>query len=309
MNQPTILALGEVLWDLFDEGQRFGGAPANFACHVALQGCEIAIVSAVGKDARGAGGVALLECVGVSTTLIQHLPNLPTGTVGVHVDPLGAPTYDIHTDVAWDQIDWSAPIASRLSRLDRGDAIYFGTLALRSQRSRETILRAVRVAKTQGVLRVLDVNLRRPYYDDALLREAIGLASVLKLNEDEFVDVMSACGIACGVTIEPETALRELLTRYELELVALTLGAAGALIVTAAETVRQPGFKVAVCDTVGAGDAFTASLVLGLLRGDTLTHTAQVACKIAAAVCSQPGAVPNRTFFNAHMRAMTDRQQ
>jgi fructokinase len=89
MNQPTILALGEVLWDLFDEGQRLGGAPANFACHVALLRCEIAIVSAVGKDTRGAGSVALLECVGVSTSLIQHLPNLPTGTVGVHVDPLG----------------------------------------------------------------------------------------------------------------------------------------------------------------------------------------------------------------------------
>ncbi len=307
MAEPTILALGQMLWNLFPEGPHLGGAPATFSCHVALLGCDVALVSAVGKDTRGASAVAQLECVGVRTSLIQHLPEFETSSVGVELDAAGKPTFDIQSDMAWDHIGWSPALEAYLPRLALGDAVYFGTLALRNECSRATILRAVRVAKAQGVLRLLDVNLRRPYFDDALLREAIELASVLKLSDDEFTAVMNACGIACGGTIEPETALRELLTRYQLELVALTLGPKGALIVTATQTVRQPGFKVKVCDTVGAGDAFSASLVLGLLRGEPLARIAHVACEISAAVCTVSGAIPSRTFFKAHIRAMSGR--
>lgn len=307
MNPPFILSLGEVLWDLFPEGPRFGGAPANFACQLALLECEVGMVSAVGKDARGASGVALLECVGVRTGLIQHLPDFPTGTVGVQVDAQGQAVFDIHAGAAWDHLEWSPALEARVAKLGAGDAIYFGTLALRSALSRSTILRALRQAKTQGVHRVLDVNLRRPFYDDALLQEALELASVIKMSDEEVGAVMSACDIAYGEGIPPEKALRELRERYQLEVVALTLGAEGALIVTATETVRQPGFPVKVCDTVGAGDAFTAALVLGLLRGEALTHTARIACEISAAVCTVPGAVPSRSFFKAHIKAMANR--
>jgi fructokinase len=307
MAAPTILAFGQLLWNLFAEGPRLGGGPATFACHVALLGCEVALVSAVGKDTRGATAVAQLECIGVRTSLIQHLTDFPTSNVGVVLDAAGKPTFDVPSDMAWDHIGWSPALEAYLPRLDCGDAVYFGTLALRNECSRATILRAVRSAKAQGVLRLLDVNLRPPYCNDALLREAIELSSVLKLSDDEFTPVMNACGIACGGTIEPETALRELLIRYQLEVVVLTLGPEGALIVTATQTVRQPGFKVKVCDTVGAGDAFSASLVLGLLRGDPLAHIARVACEISAAVCTVSGAIPSRTFFKAHMRSMSGR--
>jgi fructokinase len=157
--------------------------------------------------------------------------------------------------------------------------------------SRATIRRALKLAKERGILRVLDVNLRKPFYDAALIRESIAQASVLKLSDDELCEVAAACGIA--LEVQPEATLRALLTRFGLDLVVMTRGAKGALLVSANDAVDQPGIPTKVVDTVGAGDAFTAAFVLGLLRGDAREVILRKACGTASAVCSQPGAVPN----------------
>ena len=101
---PSIVSLGEVLWDLFPEGARFGGAPANFACHAALLGCDVAMVSAVGDDPRGREAVGILRGYGIDTTMVERLEDAPTGTVGVSLDADGKPTFVIHEGSAWDRI-------------------------------------------------------------------------------------------------------------------------------------------------------------------------------------------------------------
>lgn len=289
MNRPLVISCGEVLWDLFPEGARFGGAPANFACHAAILGGAVSMLSAVGEDARGREASAILQGFGVDTSLIKRTADAPTGTVGVSVDAEGKPSFEIHAGSAWDRIPWSAALESRIAETD---AIYFGTLGQRGELSRATIRRVLAEAKTLRIPRVLDVNLRKPFFDAALIRESIAQASVLKLSDDELPEVAAACGIATDA--RPETTLHALLTRHSLDLIAMTRGADGALLVSPTETVDQPGIPTVVRDTVGAGDSFTAALVIGLLRGDSLGVIARAACETAAAVCAQPGAVPER---------------
>jgi len=287
--KPRILSCGEVLWDLFPEGARFGGAPANFACHAARLGGDVTMLSAVGNDMRGAEAVTILRGFGVETTLVQRIADAITGSVGVSVDAAGKPSFEIHAGSAWDLIDWTDALEAKLSEVD---AIYFGTLGQRGAVSRATIRRAMELARERGILRVLDVNLRSPFYDAALIRESIAHASVLKLSDEELSEVATACGIALDT--KPEATLRSLLTRFGLHLVVMTRGAEGALFVSPNGVIDQPGIPTKVVDTVGAGDSFTAAFVLGILRGDAPEVLLQKACEIASAVCSQSGAVPAR---------------
>ena len=282
-----ILSCGEVLWDLFPEGARFGGAPANFACHAALLGGEVSLLSAVGLDERGTEAFAILQRFGIDTSLIQRINETTTGTVDVTVDPSGKPSYTIQPSSAWDHIAWSDALKKHV---EKADAVYFGTLGQRAAYSRKTIRRALNLARTCGIPRVLDVNLRRPFHDEYIIRESMALASVVKLSEEELDTVAAACNIP--LEKNPETTLLHLLNHFGLDHGVMTCGPEGALLVTSTEVVVQPGIPTLVCDTVGAGDSFTAAFTLGLLRGESLRGILRNACKTASAVCSKPGAVP-----------------
>lgn len=285
----SIVSLGEVLWDLFPDGNRFGGASANFACHAAMQGASVSMLSAVGVDERGEEAIRILRHLGVDTSHVQRIDNTATGTVGVIIDTLGRPSFIIHPDAAWDRVEWPPDFEPILAR---ADAVYFGTLGQRCPLSQNTIRRALGIAKANGVRRVLDVNLRAPYYDDAMVRESIALANILKLSDEEFPVVAKACGI--DDLSKQEDALRSILRHFELELVAMTRGANGALLVTVDDTIDQPGFPVVVCDTVGAGDAFTAALTVGVCSSVLLRSVAENACKVASFACEYPGAIPTQ---------------
>jgi len=287
MNKPTILSCGEVLWDLFPNGARFGGAPANFACHAAMLGGHVSMLSGVGNDARGDEAFSILNRFQVDTSLIQRIDDAPTGSVGIKLDDPTKPAFEIHTNSAWDHITWTAELESRIAQFD---AVYFGTLGQRGDLSRATIRHVIQTAKARGIFRVLDVNLRKPFYDAELLRDSISQASVLKLSDEELFEVAAACDIKWNAS--PEILLRQILARLKLDLVVMTRGAEGAILLSATELILQPGIPTVVRDTVGAGDSFTAALVMGLLRGDKLATIARTACETASVVCGQDGAVP-----------------
>jgi len=287
------VALGEVLWDLFPDSDRFGGASANFACHAALQGTRATILSSIGADPRGDAALDIMKRIGVDISYVQRDPTAPTGTVGVTLDQAGKPTFVIHPNSAWDQLQWQPEFESLIAN---ADAIYFGTLGQRESTARETISRALQVAKDENVLRVLDVNLRAPFFNSPLIRHSISMASVVKLSDDEFRPVMAACDIRS--TSGNENALRALLHQFGLDLVVMTRGPAGALVVSRDETIDQPGTVVEVCDTVGAGDAFTAALVTGLFQYPDLRSITANACRAAAAACTYAGAIPPRSTIS-----------
>ena len=287
MKRPTILSLGEVLWDLFPDGERFGGAPANFACHAAVQGADVTMLSAVGDDQHGRDGIDILSAYGVDVSLMQVISETPTGTVGVEVDDDGKPTFVIHQGSAWDNLTWNDAIASRIATVD---AIYFGTLGQRDPVSRATIREAVETAALAGIPRVLDINLRPPFFDAEMIRDSVQLASILKLSDDELVEVCSACSIS--ETSRSNVMLQGLLEFGNLDIVVLTRGKDGAMLITPDDTVTQNGISANVIDTVGAGDSFTASFLIGELRGEPRKQNLQRSCEIAAATCVHSGAVP-----------------
>ena len=287
MKRPTILSLGEVLWDLFPDGERFGGAPANFACHAAIQGADVTMLSAVGDDQHGRDGIEILSAYGIDVSLMQIIAETPTGTVGVEVDDAGKPTFVIHQGSAWDNLTWNDAIASRIATVD---AVYFGTLGQRDPVSQATIRRVVETAGLAGIPRILDINLRAPFFDAEMIRNSVQLASILKLSDDELVEVCSACSIS--KTDQPEGYLRGLLKFGNLDIVVLTCGKDGAVLVTNDGAIFHNGIATNVIDTVGAGDAFTAAFLVGELRGDPHDQNLRKSCEVAAATCAHSGALP-----------------
>jgi fructokinase len=280
----VIVGLGEVLWDLFPDGPRFGGAPANFACHAAALGADVSLVSCVGTDELGDRALDELRQHGVGTDQVGRCEEHPTGTVEVRLDAAGKPTFRISNEAAWDHLGWTEALSELAAR---ADAVCFGTLGQRGETSRQTIHRFLAGMRPES-LRVFDINFRAPYFDEAVIRRSLDAADVLKLNDEELPVLAGLHGLA-GSEAE---VLFELARRHDLRAVALTRGSRGALLVRGPEVSECPGVQVEVRDTVGAGDAFTAALTLGLLQGFPLDTINRHACRVAAFVCTQPGGTP-----------------
>jgi fructokinase len=283
--RPVVVGLGEALWDVLPDADHFGGAPANVALHAAALGAESWLVSAVGQDARGDAALARLDGAGVRRDTVARLGDHPTGVVRVTLDAAGHPVYDIAAESAWDYVPWSVAVQQVA---ERADAVAFGSLAQRSPTSRATIRRAVATTRSAS-WRLFDVNLRQRYYDADVLAESMELANAVKLNEEELPVVSQLCGVADG---PPLHQLRALCDRFALRLAALTRGPCGAVLVTPNEVCESTAPPTVVADTVGAGDAFTATLLIGILAGRALDEVSRRANAVAAYVCSQPGATP-----------------
>ena len=282
-----IVAMGDGLWDLFPDGPRFGGATANYACHASRLGGDVSMVSGVGVDERGDALLQVYRKHGVNTDCVQALQDYPTGVVYVELTENGLPTFTIGENAAWDLWAWNEEIERTVSN---ADALYFGTLGQRGPLARDGIRRALEIAKATQILRILDINLRAPFFDDLLIRESIALCTVLKISDEELNRVCQACEI--DVSQGDESVLSELRTKFELDFVVMTRGADGAMLIHPNGVVQQPGVPATVIDTVGAGDSFTASMTLGLLAGKGYPQILVDACKVAAGVCSHAGAVP-----------------
>jgi fructokinase len=282
--KPRIVSLGELLWDLLPTGPQLGGAPANLACHVQALGGMASLVSRVGNDPLGHRAVAALSQRGVDVTAVSIDSTLSTGTVGVELDADGHAHYEIHAPVAWDALEASP---SALSRVAHADALCFGTLAQRHPTSRQTI-RTLLQAGRSARLRLCDINLRAPHFDRAVIEDSLEWANALKLNETELPTI----GSLLDLPKTPATALDALGRRYGLEIIILTLGSQGSEVWTPHGTTHEPGRTVHVRDTVGAGDSFTAAVVMGHLLGWPMPTVLQRATDIAAYVCTQSGATP-----------------
>jgi fructokinase len=285
--RKTIVGLGEVLWDVFPDGPRFGGAPANFACSASAIGgreFEIAMVSAVGTDDLGQKALQEFRNRQVDVSCLSSLDR-PTGQVLVTLDSSGQASYRFLNDTAWDHLGWSVQLQNLATR---ADAVCFGTLGQRSEVSRSTI-RQFLAATPAHCLRVLDINLRAPYWDSLVISESLPLASVLKLNSDELPIVARLLSMD-GTEVELLKSIRQ---KFSLRLVALTRGANGSMLLNdAGELSEIQGQPISIVDTVGAGDAFTAAITIGLLSGKSLRETHVWADQVAAFVCSQQGATP-----------------
>jgi fructokinase len=282
---PLVVGIGELLWDLLPDGRQMGGAPANFAFHAQALGASSAIVSAVGDDRSGREILEELGRRGLERSGIAVVSGAPTGTVTVALDAGGIPHYTIHEGVAWDVLPWTAGLGDLAAR---ADAVCFGSLAQRSPVSRATI-GAFLDATGPDCLRVLDLNLRQAYFSRETVHGLLGRATVLKLNDDELATVAGMLSFP-----GPESrVLAALLEAYPLSLIALTKGPSGSRLFGRGVDIIDPGHPIETADTVGAGDAFTAALVAGMLRRKGWEEIGERANRVAAFVCSRKGAWPD----------------
>ena len=285
------VGIGELLWDVFPSGRRLGGAPFNFCYHGRQLGAKSYPVSAVGADAAGAELRKVLASKSVSDQFVSEDSAHPTGTVNVTLDTRGKPAYEICEEVAWDYIPWPTSEGRTRSGLEAlaatTDAVCFGSLAQRTDISRTTIHTFLRTMRDDA-LKIFDVNLRQHFYTKEIIAQSLERCTVLKLSDEELPVLAGLFRIPGTV----EDQLNTLRTRFDLQLIAYTRGPDGSLLMTDGATSDHSGCHAHAINSVGAGDAFTAALCMGLLKRKTLSECNDHANRVAAFVCSQDGATP-----------------
>jgi fructokinase len=277
----NVIGIGELLWDVFTEGKELGGAPANFAYHTNLLGGNSTIISALGNDEQGKEIRRVLDEKKLNN-LINNV-DYPTGWVSVALND-GIPNYIIHENVAWDYIELNE---GAVAVLKRADAICFGSLSQRSKVSFNATQKAINIVP-KTALKVLDVNLRQSFYSKSILEESLKCANVLKLNDEELVVLSEMFKLPNS----QKEACIQLLNQFNLKLLALTNGSKGSILFMGDEISMYPVPKIKVVDTIGAGDSFTASMIMGMLNGKPLKQIHKEATEHAAKVCMYQGATP-----------------
>ncbi len=276
----NILCFGEILWDTFGNEKVAGGAPMNVARHLVQQGENVSFASRVGTDASGEGLLQFLKASGLYSNLIQLDEKLPTCEVTVQLDKDGQATYIIPEPVTWDNIQ---PETKLDEAAKNARAIIYGSLASREVKTRDTLLNLL---NETTALKIFDVNLRAPHYTLSTIETLVASADVIKMNEDE------AALLIGGNTKNLKENIIEFQKKYHPKTICVTRGDKGAIAWHDYEFFEFEGCKVAVADTVGAGDAFLATFVSGLLAKRPMPNILERSCYIGAFVASKRGANP-----------------
>jgi fructokinase len=297
------VGLGEVLFDVFEDGPAaLGGAPLNVAVHAHQLAAPLGlgqgvVVSAVGNDAQGQLLLEALCSRAMSTRYIATDPVHPTGRVSVFIRH-GEPGYQIEFPAAWDYI---VPRDSLDTLAAQCHAVCFGSLAQRSPVSRNTIRRFLEHAPQ--AVRLYDVNLRQNTisgergYSREIVETSCRLATIIKANQSELETMCELLGIeqssnATGTGIRRR--LESLLARFPARAFVLTRGGEGTLLFTRD---REISVEVAAIPPeqlhpVGAGDASSAGILVGLALGWEEDRAVALANRMGAWVASQPPATP-----------------
>jgi fructokinase len=284
----TVVGLGEVLWDVYPDGRRLGGAPANAAVHAHRLGAAGAVASAVGNDEAGEAILGNLSGQGIDVSCVQKLAGRPTGAVLVRLDDRGVPSFTCTEDAAFDHMERTPGLEGMAAT---ADAVVVGTLAQRHPDSRKTI-RAF-LAEAGRALKVVDVNFRG-WSDETfgIVRESLELADAVKMNETELDRLRRAFGRSGDHDFQ---FMDWLIREFRLKLAALSLGPDGCRCTDGKCRVSIPGIPVQAEDTTGCGDAFVAGLVVRTLDGAAVEEAARFANSLGAFVAMRKGAAPEYT--------------
>ena len=286
-----ILVVGEILYDIFPNYKRLGGAPFNFAFHLKNLGFPVRFVSRVGNDAEGKDILETLERFGFNLDDIQIDAERPTGNVRVHLDENGVPNFDIMPDVAYDYIKFVAEIHAPLIRTS--ELIYYGSLIQRSKAGFKTVREIL--SHTPSTIRCFyDINLRPACFNDTVVIHSLSRANILKINKDERDEIKRIL----KYDNDRNMFFKYLMDIYPLEIISMTKGDGGSEIYTKQEVFHVGPEKISkMVDSVGAGDAYAAMLVAGILRQwhpDTIIHRASL---FASQICTIEGAIPESSSF------------
>lgn len=280
----TVVGLGEVLWDLLPSGRQLGGAPTNFTYQAGALGARAMMVTRIGDDHLGREVLRRFTQMNLPRETVQVDLARPTGTVAVAIDENGVPHYTFAEDAAWEQL---AATDVALQAVREAHAVCFGTLGQRTAISCKAIQQLVAAAPADA-LKIFDVNLRLDFYSREVIEQSLRLSNVLKMNDEELAVLTAMFSLRGDVRQRIEWFAKT----FGFRVVVVTRGESGSLIYQEGRWSEMPLQPVQVVDTVGAGDAFAAALIMGLLARMTLDKVHITAAEIARHVCSQRGATP-----------------
>ncbi|MDD7255989.1 carbohydrate kinase [Bullifex porci] len=269
------ISFGEILFDVFPDKATLGGAPLNVAGHLTKLGLNGAILSAVGNDELGKRALNEIEALGLSTDMIATL-DYETGKAIITLNGKNA-EYEFNDPCAWDNIPLQA-------LPENVTLIYYGTLAQRGN-SKNTLKELLNSVQSQH--RFFDVNIRKHFYSDEIIKEGVENATILKLNDEEVDIVLDALKIE----MRGYRGLEELFKEYNLDLILLTKGKEGTMCFKN-KWYRVPCAPVEVVDTVGAGDSLSAGFLASYIKTGDLEKSLLFGSHIADYVVTKRGAIP-----------------
>lgn len=276
------VCFGEVLWDVFGNEKKIGGAPLNVALRMKTLGCEVAVISCVGKDKDGEAIINQVKSLGLETNAIMQTENFATGLVNVTLNERGSASYEINYPSAWDKIVLN-DLAEKL--VAEADVLIYGSLVCRDEVSRQSLEELLQTK----AYKVFDVNLRKPHYSYEILEQLMYSADFIKFNDEELLEISAAMQ-------SPFTSLEDnmhfVAEKSKVTAMCVTKGKHGALLLWDGKLYENGGYPVEVADTVGAGDSFLAALITSLLTGKEPQAAINFACAIGALVAAAPGANP-----------------
>ncbi len=283
LKNKKVLCFGEALWDMLPSGPKPGGAPMNVAIHLNKFGTDVSMASRIGKDKSGDDLKAFIERSGLSTDLIQVDESLPTSKVLVHLDNNNNATYEICNPVAWDNIEQTDSLKEAAAE---AGVVIFGTLAARSEKTRNTLMSILE----HDCLKLVDINLRQPYDKKEIVETLVRKADVVKLNDEELIVISQWFN---KHKHDEKSLLHWLSSEYEIGTIVMTRGEHGAIALRDGEFYEHPGFKVNAVDTVGSGDAFLAGFLVSIINGSAIEEALAYACATGALVATKTGGTPD----------------
>lgn len=276
------VAFGEVLYDIFGNEKKIGGAPLNVALRMKALGAETNMISCVGNDENGESIINEITNLGLQTDTILKSDDFPTGLVHVTLDESKSATYEIIYPSAWDKIVLNEEARDLVVN---SDVLIYGSLVCRDEVSRQ----ALEELLNTHTYKVFDVNLRKPHYSYELLLELMQFANFIKFNDEELTEISAALD-------SPYTSLEEnmnfICSLTNATAICVTRGKDGALLLWDKHLYENKGYTVKVEDTVGAGDSFLGALVTSLLTDKEPQEALNFACATGALVAGSSGANP-----------------
>jgi len=293
----SIICFGEVLWDMLPAGKKLGGAPLNVALRAQSLGHNAAMISSIGNDGAGVELAEEILSHGGTLAHIQVNDEFATSEVLVELDEHGTASYEIRMPCAWDHITLQE---QDMEAVKNADALIYGSLVARSDVSRRTLFSLLEKA----TYKVFDVNLRPPHYTPQRIVSLMKAADFVKFNDDELYEICTHLGMD---EKELEACIRFLSEQTGTDQICVTLGKDGAILFYNETFYYNPGYKVTVADTVGAGDSFLASIISRLLDGVNPQDAIDFACAVGSIVASKRGANPE--LSNEEVLRMIDNRK
>lgn len=284
--QPYIVCFGEVLWDIFPEGSRAGGAPFNVAYNVHKMGIDVKVLSKTGNDDLGEKLRKQIKKWGISTQLIQTDAHYPTSTVIAKIDEHNEATYEIIDNVAWDHINY---VVAHNELVANAEALVFGSLSSRNEKTRNTLLKLLDTAK----LKIFDVNFRPPFVDAELIKTLLYKADIVKINKSELHHIIELIGEEFKTE---EEAVKGIQKYFGVDEVVLTKGSEGAAYFVYDKHYTLPAIPIAVADTVGSGDAFLSGFISKRIFNENPEEILRNAVSLGAFITSKSGACPDYDY-------------